>query len=142
MQPEADIDVRPVAVDKLTSFDDEGLASRLARVDSLIQEYTTAVAQLETQLDRSKNLLRFLTEEREKVLLAQSLKKGDVVRVVCPTCKGSGMKPTDVTSGRISTGSAFEGIKGGVTKSPTDDPRLRCPTCDGKKWVIMERYRG
>lgn len=138
-----DIDIRPVLVDKLATFEEVDLTSRLTRIDALLQEFEARVAELQEQLEKSNQLVKFLNDEREKVLLARQLRKGDVVRVICPACKGSGMKSADVTSGRVSApGSAFESIQGGVTVAPEDDPLTRCTTCSGKKWVIMERYKG
>lgn len=135
-----DIDIRPVMVDQLTQFASQDLAIRLTRIEVLLQVYLLRRADADENLQRLKELCSFLEAEKVKVELAQRLQTGDVVRVVCPDCRGSGLKPTDVTSGRIQTGSAFETVHAPVV--PTDDPRLQCGKCEGRKWVIMERYRG
>jgi len=135
-----DIDIRPMVVDQLTQFASQDLVLRLARIEVLLQDYLLRRADAEDNLKQLSDLCTFLESEKTKALLAQRLQTGDVVRVVCPDCRGSGLKPTDVTSGRIQTSSAFESVRAPVV--PTDDPRLQCGKCEGKKWIIMERYRG
>jgi hypothetical protein len=135
-----DIDIRPVMVDQLTQFASQDLAARLTRIETLLQTYLLRRADADENLRRLNELCSFLEAEKAKVELAQRLQTGDVVRVVCPDCRGSGLKPTDVTSGRIQTGSAFESVRAPV--QPENDPRLQCGKCEGKKWIIMERYRG
>ena len=138
-----DIDVRPVPVDKLAAFKEEELSSRQARVVELLTAYTQYVEDLRSELEATERNKNFLEREFKNAELAVLLKRGDLVRVVCPSCKGSGMKPTDVTKGRVATaaGSAFEKL-GNKDAQPEDDPRLQCIECKGEKWVIMERYRG
>lgn len=137
------IDVRPVPVDKMATFKDEELSSREARVTELLTAYTEYVDSLRDDLAETERQKAFLEQEAKNVKLALLLKKGDLVRVVCPACKGSGMKPTDVTTGRVTAhaGSAFESV-GKKDARPEDDPRFQCVECKGEKWVIMERYRG
>lgn len=141
-----DIDVRPVPVDKMAIFKDEELSSREARVAELLTAYTGYVDSLREELEETERNKDFLERESKHVKLAMLLKRGDLVRVICPSCKGSGMKPTDVTTGRVSniaagSGSAFESV-GNKSTRPEDDPHLQCPECKGMQWVIMERYRG
>lgn len=137
------IDIRPVAVDKMAAFKDEELTSRQARVTELLNAYNQYVEDLREELEETERNQAFLETEAKNVELAILLKRGDLVRVVCPICNGSGMKPTDVTTGRIATnaGSAFETV-GKKDARPEDDPRFQCEKCKGDKWVIMERYRG
>lgn len=136
------IDVRPVPVDKMSSFKDEELLLREARVVELLAEYTKYVEILQKELEETTRNRDYLERESKNVNLAKLLKRGDLVRVVCHVCKGTGMKPTDVTTGRVSAlaGSAFETV--GKKLAPEDDPHLQCEECKGAKWVIMERYKG
>jgi hypothetical protein len=139
-----DLDVRPVVVDKLVEFTDQALAQRVERLVVLCKRYEERVASQEEALAQSRQLFRFVQDEQEKAKLAQALKCGDIVRVVCPSCQGSGLKPIDATSGRVQRKSAFETI-GSETKpeSSTDiDPAERCKECQGKKFVLMDRFKG
>lgn len=140
---EADIDIRPVVVDKLITFSEQNLTSRQARIEELIVEYDERIKTYETCLDEARTLRRFLGDEHDNVVLALKLKRGDVVRVVCPQCKGSGMKAVDVTTGRLASANrtAFETIKTNPIRIE-DDPTLRCSECLGKRWVMMERFKG
>lgn len=138
------IDIRPVHVDKLVSFKDDELSKRLARILVLLDYYTDYVVSLQSELTDTISLKDFLEKELKNVELAARLKKEDLVRIICPVCKGSGLKPTDTTSGRITpsrTNSAFETV-GKKNISPEENPHLRCEHCKGAKYVIMERYRG
>jgi len=133
-----EVTIRSVPVDQLVSFSEEELANRLDRVTlerDLIKE---RCASLREELSNNTALLTFLEQQLENVVLAQKLQRGDVVRVVCPTCKGSGMSPDDVTGGRI-RGSAFENVGGTVTVTPNTKP---CKECEGKRWVLMDRFKG
>lgn len=139
-----DIDIRPVLVDKLVAFTDQALEQRMARIVVLREEYQQRVVEQKEALERSERIFRFIEEEGEKAKLAQALKCGDVVRVVCPTCNGSGLKPVDATSGRIQRKSAFETIgKEPTQANPADiDPTERCVDCEGKRWILMDRFKG
>lgn len=140
-----DIDIRPVLVDKLVEFTDIALTQRCDRLSVLVEEYQQKIATQEEALEKTKSLFRFLKDEHEKATLAVALKNGDVVRVVCPTCQGSGFKAVDVTSGRIQRKSAFERIGSEAPKqlSPVDvDPSERCTHCKGNRWVLMDRFKG
>lgn len=136
-----DIDIRPIVIDRLVEFTDTALASRIARIEELSQQYERDIEIVEKELTTARQVHQFLLAEHANARLADELRKGEVVRVICPECRGSGLKPTDVTSERI--GSAFEGIRGsGVSVDPTKNFKLRCVKCEGKKWVIMQRYKG
>lgn len=143
---EHEIDVRPVPVDKLVEFTDLALTQRVERIGVLVKEYQQRITAEEEALKRTKSLFRFLEEEESKALLAVALKCGDVVRVICPVCKGSGLKPVDATSGRIQRKSAFETVGPAPRTqlpSPAEvDPTDRCKACEGKRWVLMDRFKG
>lgn len=140
----ADIDVRPVGIDKLVKLPQASLASRAERIATLLTEYEEKCSVLKVQLEESQRITRFLHQEKDAVELAGRLQREEIVRVVCPTCKGSGMKPTETTGGQLHKKTAFETI--GSTKAPTKEPEIapadRCTDCDGKKWTLMERFKG
>lgn len=136
-----DIDIRPVHVDRLVTFEDTELESRQTRIEVLRDEYEKEVSNLRERLENAEELHRFLLTEHGAVVLARKLKCGDVVRVVCPSCAGMGLKPTDVTSGRISVPTAFEKV-GPATGPPVPDPKSMCSRCEGKKWILMDRFKG
>lgn len=138
------IDIRPVTVDKLTLFKDEELAKRTARIITLLFCIEDNITRLQRELNEVLALKDFLEKELKNAELAILLKKDDLVRVICPVCKGSGLKPTDTTSGRITsnrTNSAFETL-GKRNVLPEEDPHLQCNHCKGAKYIIMERYKG
>lgn len=138
-----EVDIRTVPVDRLATFEEAALQSRRTRLEYLLAQYAERVESTQKALDAEQKLYAFLQREHNHVVLAQRLAKGDVVRVVCPACKGSGMKAADVLSGQISTnrGSAFEGV-GGPVGAPQIDERNRCPECKGQRWQIMDRFKG
>jgi hypothetical protein len=133
-----DVDIRPMGVDQLAEFDESALATRKQRVEVLLLQYSNTCETLRKQLERADQVRTFLEDERNKIDLAEKLARGDMVRVICPECRGSGLRPLDVTSGRIQTASAFEKFQG---PPPDKDPRLQCPKCEGQKWLLMDRYR-
>lgn len=133
-----DIDIRPMGVDQLAEYNELSLAARKQRVEELLLQYSTTCDTLRTQLERADQVRSFLEDERKKIDLAEKLARGDMVRVICPECRGSGLRPLDVTSGRIQTASAFEKFQG---PPPDKDPRLQCLKCEGQKWLLMDRYR-
>lgn len=138
------IDIRPVTVDKLTLFKDEELTKRTARITTLLSYYDDCVISAQRELSEVIALKDFLEKELKNAELAALLKKDDLVRVICPVCKGSGLKPTDTTSGRITpsrTNSAFETV-GKKNVLPEENPYLQCEHCKGAKYIIMERYKG
>jgi len=139
MEDDPDIDIRPMMVDQLAVFDEPALASRKLRIETLLTLYKNTCETLRMQLDRADQVRIFLEDEYKKVDLADKLARGEMVRVICPECRGSGLRPMDVTSGRIQTASAFEKFQG---PPPDKDPRLQCPKCEGQKWLLMDRYRG
>jgi hypothetical protein len=134
------VNVQPMLVDSLVTFTDVQLASRREAIEESLKAYEECCTGLEKELTQRKHTLSTLRREHDNVLLAQKLKIGDVVRVVCPTCKGSGQSPDDVTSGRV-RGSAFEGAAlGGEPK--LQDTRDKCKVCSGNRYVIYERFKG
>ena len=144
------LDVQPVGIDRLATFSEPDLQARKMRIEVLLAEFQTEVNTLETQLEKAREIFQFLTTELDAVTLAIRLKNGDVVRVTCTACQGSGLKAADVTSGKflvggqVRSGSAFEGLSGGSASSsaPQLDPAQRCPVCQGKKYQVLERYKG
>jgi hypothetical protein len=140
---EYEIDIRPMVVDKLVNFTDHALSKRLARIHDLLEEYQVYIEDFSSQLEKCQQIFSFLEDEQSKGKLAQSLKRGDVVRVVCPSCKGSGLKPIDATSGRITRRSAFEAVGANKKLQPSEiDPSERCTECQGKRWILMDRFKG
>jgi len=134
------VNVQPMLVDTLVTFEEAQLASRRESIEGSLVVYEERCTELEEELKQSQHTLSVLRREHDNVILAQKLKLGDVVRVVCPTCKGSGQSPDDVTSGRV-RGSAFEGAAlGGEPK--LQDTRDRCKMCSGNRYVIYERFKG
>lgn len=137
-----DIDIRPVPVDKLVEYQESALDSREQRILELCGEYSQQEDRLTTELEQVQKINTFLGRELENVRLAKQLAQGEVVRVVCPTCTGTGMKPADVQSGHVArAGSAFEST-GKPTSAPIIDERNRCAACKGQRWVIMPRFKG
>jgi DnaJ-class molecular chaperone len=139
-----DLDIRHVPVDKLTTLQDRALAGRRGRLVELLAEYKTLVETLQSDLEEAQKNYAFLQTEHENVVLAEKLASGLLVRVKCPACNGTGMKPANVISGQVSKGSAFESTgKAPVTPTtPVIDEINRCTECKGQRWVIMERFRG
>ena len=140
-----DVDVRAVPVDRLTSFTPEALADRSRRLDSLVATYQQRSEELRVFLGKVRQIYEFLVEQQENAVLAKKLQSGDVVRVVCSACQGTGLRPTDVFSGRVhKQGSAFESltVKAYQETRKKIDPELQCETCEGKCWVLMERFKG
>ncbi len=133
-----DVKVQPVPVDTLTTLGDDALATRRKTIEVGVEAYEESCKELEETLAQRQHILGVLRREHDNVILAQKLKSGDVVRVVCPTCKGSGQKPDDVTSGRV-RGSAFESVGGEPTLQDTRD---KCKMCSGNRYVIYDRYKG
>lgn len=134
-----DIDVKPVVLDKLVKeFTPKAIVQRIDRIENLLKEFNNNKEDLTERLDHVNKVLSFLTKEYDNVLLAQKLQDGVLVRVVCPACDGSGLKPTDVTDGRV-TYTAFETLK-----SSTVDirPEAKCSKCSGNRWIIMTRFCG
>lgn len=136
------IDVRGVPVDKLATFSSEQLAARKAKIVALISAYESCVEDARKHQEKAEKGYTFVQQELVNVELAQQLAQGNVVRVICSTCRGTGLKPADVLSGQIAQrGSAFEGV-GGAAAAPVIDERNRCPVCKGLRWQIMERFKG
>lgn len=136
-----DIDVRPVPVDKLVGFSASELASRHKRLIELREEFQARLAMLKTELEEVEKISTFIQTEYDHVVLAERLLKEDVVRVVCPSCKGSGMRPANVLGGQIHKGGAFESVGKPVSASVVDE-RNRCQECQGQRWIIMDRFKG
>jgi hypothetical protein len=138
-----DIDIKPVTVDKMATWEARALESRLSRIEELLQEHRERAVSLQEALTDTQTLVSFLEKEHANTQLAQQLSENIVVRVVCPDCKGTGMRPANVTTGVVSQGSAFESVgKPVTTQTPVIDERNRCPGCKGQRWVIMERFKG
>lgn len=139
-----DIGVRPASVDILVTVPAEDIASRRVTLETQLGVYNEKCTQLRTALTAAETTQRCLQQEYDNVILVQQLQSGELVRVICPVCKGSGLKPTDVTSGQLSRKSAFETVGETVTqiKSPLEvNAKDRCPACEGKRYQLMERYR-
>lgn len=140
----ADLDVRPINTDRLVRFTAAELSSRRTRIEAHLEDYEARCMTLKEDLEASERIVHFLQGERASVELAGRLQREEVVRVVCPQCKGSGMKPTDTTGGQIHKKSAFESITAPASSmlQPAIDPKDQCRECHGEKWVLMERYKG
>lgn len=132
-----EVRIRPISFERLLQTTPEELTARGTMADEDLEQCQAELKEGEDVVSKLKDAIAFLEKERGKVTLAQELQRGTKVRVICPTCKGSGQKSADVTSGRIATGSAFEGYGKPVI---AEDPRSRCLTCEGKRWVLMDRF--
>ena len=143
MSSDLEVDVRVVPIDKLVTFARSALVSRQERLEVLVKNYDELVVSLGEKLSEAQRTSQFVNSELDTVKLAIELSDGDKVRVVCPTCNGSGMKPEDVLSGRIfkNQGSAFEGGSA-VRSAPLITKHNMCPDCQGKRWQIMPRFKG
>jgi hypothetical protein len=126
-------------VDTLTTFEDAALEARRRKIEEGIAHYEQRCTDLKGELETAQKTLTVLRREHDNVILAQKLKIGDVVRVVCPACKGSGFSPDDVTSGRV-RGSAFEGTLGSTPQ--LQDKRDLCKECSGNRYIVLERFKG
>ena len=136
--------IRPASVDLLVNTSPESVASRRVTLEAHLATYNAKCEQLRTTLDAAETTRKFLQQEHDNVVLVQQLQSGELVRVICAACKGSGLKPTDVTSGQLHRKSAFETVGEAVVpiRSPLEvDPKDRCPACEGKRYQLMERYR-
>jgi hypothetical protein len=136
-----DVDIRPVSIDKLAGWEESAVDSRLSKITQLLEEHEKGLVALQEEVETRKRLVSFLRDEKRKAGLALELSRGLVVRVVCPECQGTGMRPSDVVGGRISKGSAFEAV-GRPQSSTEPDARARCKECNGQRWIIMTRFRG
>jgi len=139
-----DLGVRPASVDILVTVPPADVASRRAIIEKHLVTYNEKCEQLRTALTDAEKTQHFLQQEHINVILVQQLQSGEIVRVVCPVCKGGGLKATDVTSGQLHRKSAFENV--GETVVPMQsslevDPKDRCPACEGRRYQLMERYR-
>jgi Zn finger protein HypA/HybF involved in hydrogenase expression len=137
-----DIDIRPVAVDQLVQWEVSDLVGRRTRLEDLQTQFQTKVVALQEHLEEVQRIFSFIQAELKQVELAIRLVNEDIVRVICPTCKGTGMKPSDALSGQISKGSAFESVGKPNVASTFIAEHLRCTSCKGQRWTIMERYKG
>lgn len=136
-----DIDIRPVPVDRLVTFDRGALVSRRDRLIALREEFQQRITSALTELAELETIMHLVESEYDSVVLAERLLNEDIVRVICPTCKGTGMRPSDVLSGQVRHGSAFEAT-GKANVAPVIDERSRCKDCQGLRWIIMDRFRG
>jgi len=136
-----DTKVRPVSVDKLTDSSDAFLDDRKKRIEIEKKEVAEKLDVLRKEVVTLESLETFLKREYEHVTLAFQLKAGDVVRVKCPMCRGTGLKEFDATSGKIK-GSAFEHVGSPTINQPQDDPAQFCTQCEGRKWILMDRFKG
>ena len=137
-----DIDIRPVPVDKLVTWAMSELESRRERLEQLQHEFSDRVVDLQKGLEEVERIASFVEVELAQVELSIRVVKEDIVRVVCPACQGTGMKASDALSGHVSKGSAFESVGKPNTVSTVIEPHLRCVSCKGQRWVIMERFKG
>ena len=139
-----DFGIRPASVDMLVTMPVEDIALRRVTLETHLVTYNEKCTQLRTALEAAETTRVCLQQEHDNVILVQQLQSGELVRVVCAACKGSGLKPTDVTGGRLHRQSAFETVGVTVTaiKSPLEvNPKDWCPACEGKRYQLMERYR-
>lgn len=136
-----DLDIRHVPIDKLTVFTTDARVARRERLVELCAESQENLMALQDALNQAQKDVEFVQSEYDNVVLAEKLACGDVVRVMCPTCRGTGMKPANVISGQVSKGSAFESV-GKPPTAPVIDEQNRCTECKGQRWVIMERFKG
>lgn len=137
--------VMPMMVDQLVAFSAEDIKSRRDKLEIEWERITKEVDELQETLKTAVSHKEFVRQALDDVLLVQQLQKGTLVRVICTTCQGSGLKATDTTGGQLSRKSAFETIgntPAKIASVKTVDEKDRCPTCKGKKYQVLERYIG
>jgi hypothetical protein len=138
-----DIDIRHVPVDKLTTWTETSLESRRIQIVNIRAEYEAKFVTASKELTEVTKIAKFLEQEQIYIELALELTKGNVVRVNCPECKGTGMRPANVLSGQVSKGTAFEATgKPHAAKPSVIDEKNCCRECKGQRWVIMDRFKG
>jgi len=143
---EIDIPVRHVPVHSLAHVMlPKDVEARRVVLEQAVEEWEGYVVECTTAKRHAQDTLAFLKRETENLEVSLKLRDGSLVRVVCSVCNGSGLKPTAVTSGVIQTKTAFQNIDQAPTTPPQVqevDPIHRCAECEGKKWLIMQSYRG
>jgi hypothetical protein len=139
------LDVRPTPVDQLVNNPELTIQQRIDKLQSWKEKGTTIVETRKSQYEESQEVYEFIIRELEGAELALLLKRGVKVRVVCPDCRGTGMRPEDVTSGQyqkaghaFSTGTATARTE----RTPVIPDTKKCLMCKGKRWMIMERFKG
>jgi hypothetical protein len=137
------LDIRAVPVDRLAEEDERNIQSRLDRLQTWKDRGYKIVESLKDGHEKAQQNYLFVEQELEGAKLALLLKRGEKVRVECPDCGGTGLRPEDVTSGQYRTGNAFSaGSTSAHAKPPLPTDRQKCQRCEGKRWVIMTRFRG
>jgi len=138
------VNVCPVAFDQLMQFEAADLQTREETLEKSVALFATRLEALKKRVETDEKVYAFLVAEHEKATTALKVKRDELVRIVCPICKGTGMRTADVLSGKI-RGTAFEGTGAGassVVRSMEVDPMNVCSTCEGKRWQLMLRFKG
>lgn len=141
---DADVNVRPVSFDRLVQFEEVELQDREETLATSLAMLAGRLELLKKRVETDEKIHAFLAAEHEQVTTALQVKRDELVRVVCPACKGTGTRIADVLSGKI-RGTAFEGTGAGgsaVVQNVEIDPTNACPTCAGKRWQLMPRFKG
>lgn len=139
-----DVPVCPTFFDQLLQLSEADLQLREGTLAESVAKFEERLSLLKKRVETDTRVHTFLVAEYEKVTTALKVKRDELVRVVCPTCKGTGMRVADVLSGKI-RGTAFEGTGAGssiIVQNAEVDPANACPTCEGKRWQLMSRFKG
>lgn len=139
-----DINIRPVTFDRLVQFEEVDLQNREGTLVEGVAKFANRIEALKRRVETDTKIHAFLVAEQDKVTTALKVKRDELVRIVCPTCKGTGMRTADVLSGKI-RGTAFEGTGAGgsvIVQNVEIDPMNACPSCEGKRWQLMLRFKG
>lgn len=140
------LDIRPLSVDRLVQDTEHNITDRRDRLLQWRDRGVRIVETAQAHLEKSKDVFEFVERELEGAELAIKLKRDDIVRVECPACKGTGLRPEDVTSGQYkqpSTAFSTTTSTPRTQQKPTrPTEKQRCQTCEGKRWIIMTRFKG
>jgi len=139
-----DVNIRPVTFDRLIQLEEVELQNREGTLAESVVKFAARLDLLKKRVETDEKIHAFLVAEHEKVTTALKVKRDELVRIVCPTCKGTGVRTADVLSGKI-RGTAFEGTGAGgstIVQNAEIDPTNACPTCEGKRWQLMLRFKG
>jgi len=138
-----EVDIRPVPVDKLSTWTVEELTRRQTRAQELCSIYAQYVQAAQAELESLRRVHTFLTSANYDATLSLKIVQDKVVRVKCMECNGTGQKALDVESGRIMRKSAFEFNQptGPIVMTEIPD-EFKCTNCQGRGWLLMERYSG
>lgn len=141
---DAVVEIRPVTFDRLVQLEEVELRNREGTLAESLAQFAVRLERLKKRVETDEKVHAFLVAEHVKVTTALQVKRDELVRVMCPVCKGTGTRTADVLSGKI-RGTAFEGTGAGgsaIVQNVEIDPTNACPACEGKRWQLMPRFQG